>query len=94
MSEELSQGLHRMARFRNMLVFVYWELDYGLVYEVLQEHLDDVGAFVGTIGAQLLTRARNTGGAATLRTRRRTILPTSRPAGARGGRCPCVGDCA
>jgi uncharacterized protein YutE (UPF0331/DUF86 family) len=47
--EDLSQDLQRMTRFRNMLVHVYWEVDYGLVYDALQEHLDDLGAFVRAI---------------------------------------------
>jgi uncharacterized protein YutE (UPF0331/DUF86 family) len=52
-SGDLSQDLQRMARFRNMLVHVYWEVDYALVFDVLQEHLDDLQAFVRAIGAQL-----------------------------------------
>lgn len=52
-SEDLSQDLQRMARFRNMLVHVYWEVDYDLVYEALQEHLEDLQAFVRAVGALL-----------------------------------------
>lgn len=52
-SEDLSQALQRMARFRNMLVHVYWQVDYKLVYDVLHEHLDDLQAFVRAIGALL-----------------------------------------
>ncbi len=47
--EDLSQDLQRMTRFRNMLVHVYWEVDYGLLYDALQEHLDDLEAFVRAI---------------------------------------------
>ncbi len=52
-SEDLSQDLQRMARFRNMLVHVYWEVDYDLVYDALQEHLGDLQAFVRAVGALL-----------------------------------------
>ncbi len=49
-SSELSQRLQRMARFRNVLVHMYWSVDYERVYEVLQRHLEDLRAFVRTIG--------------------------------------------
>ncbi len=42
-----------MARFRNMLVHVYWAVDYERVYAILQEDLDDLRAFVRAIGALL-----------------------------------------
>ena len=48
--QELSQSLQRMARFRNMLVHVYWTVDYGQVYRILQGHLGDLRAFVRAIG--------------------------------------------
>ena len=32
-STELSTRLQRMARFRNLLVHVYWEVDYGRVFD-------------------------------------------------------------
>ena len=50
---ELSQNLQRMARFRNMLIHVYWAVDYDRVYTILQEHLDDLRKFVRAIGALL-----------------------------------------
>ena len=53
LSEDLSSRLQRMARFRNMLVHVYWEVDYDQVYEILQIHLDDLSAFVHAVGALL-----------------------------------------
>ncbi len=34
-----------MAKFRNLLVHMYWKLDYGRVYEVIQQNLEDLRAF-------------------------------------------------
>lgn len=53
LTAELSQNLRLMARFRNMLVHVYWKVDYDRVYEVLQEHLDDLRGFVQAVGELL-----------------------------------------
>lgn len=50
---ELSQNLQQMARFRNMLVHVYWQVDYDRVYDVLQAHLGDLRAFVRAVGELL-----------------------------------------
>ncbi len=52
-SQDLSQNLQQMARFRNMLVHVYWDVDYDLVYDFLQNDLDDLRAFVRAVGALL-----------------------------------------
>jgi uncharacterized protein YutE (UPF0331/DUF86 family) len=52
-SQDLSQNLQQMARFRNMLVHVYWDIDYELVYDILQNDLDDLRAFVRAIGVLL-----------------------------------------
>jgi uncharacterized protein YutE (UPF0331/DUF86 family) len=49
----LAERLQLMARFRNMLVHVYWEVDYDRVYEILREHLTDLHAFVQAIGETL-----------------------------------------
>jgi uncharacterized protein YutE (UPF0331/DUF86 family) len=44
-SADLADRLRQMARFRNLLVHVYWKIDYGQVYEVLQTRLGDLRAF-------------------------------------------------
>lgn len=46
---ELCARLQRMARFRNLLVHMYWKLDYSQVYDVLQQHLPDLRAFCATV---------------------------------------------
>jgi uncharacterized protein YutE (UPF0331/DUF86 family) len=42
---DLSTRLQQMARFRNLLVHVYWDVDYGRVFDVLESDLDDLRAF-------------------------------------------------
>ena len=42
-----------MARFRNMLVHIYWDVDDERVYTILHENLDDLRAFVRAIGVLL-----------------------------------------
>lgn len=44
-SWELSEGLQRMARFRNLLVHMYWKVDYGSVHEIIQHNLNDLRHF-------------------------------------------------
>ena len=46
---DLSIRLQQMARFRNLLVHVYWKIDYGQVYEVITTRLDDLRAFRAAI---------------------------------------------
>lgn len=53
LNAELVENLQRMARFRNMLVHVYWEVDYERVYDILQENLDDLRQFVHAVGELL-----------------------------------------
>ena len=50
---DLTSRLREMARFRNLLVHVYWKIDYGQVYDVIQTRLDDLRVFRRTM-AQLL----------------------------------------
>ncbi|MBU1564045.1 MAG: DUF86 domain-containing protein [Proteobacteria bacterium] len=41
-SAELSFNLQKMARFRNLLVHVYWEIDEEALYTIITSHLDDL----------------------------------------------------
>ena len=50
---DLTGRLQSMAKFRNLLVHVYWEVDYRRVHAVMQEHLDDLRAFAGAVVALL-----------------------------------------
>jgi uncharacterized protein YutE (UPF0331/DUF86 family) len=47
------QNPQQMARFRNLLVHVYWKIDYDRVYHTINEHLDDLRTFVQAIGELL-----------------------------------------
>jgi uncharacterized protein YutE (UPF0331/DUF86 family) len=42
---ELPDRLQSMARFRNLLVHMYWKVDYGRVYDLLTDGLEDLRAF-------------------------------------------------
>ena len=42
---DLSCRLQQMARFRNLLVHVYWKIDYGQVYDIIETRLDGLRAF-------------------------------------------------
>lgn len=46
---DLSGRLQQMARFRNLLVHVYWKIDYGQVYDVIATRLEDLRAFRAAI---------------------------------------------
>ena len=49
----LSERLQKMARFRNLLVHVYWKVDYEQVYDIIQNDLGDLREFAAAL-AQLL----------------------------------------
>jgi uncharacterized protein YutE (UPF0331/DUF86 family) len=48
-SGDLADRLQQMARFRNLLVHVYWKLDYGQVYEIIRTDLGDLRGFAAAI---------------------------------------------
>lgn len=48
---ELAARLQRMARFRNLLVHVYWVIDYGRVFDVLETDLGDLREFSRVVAA-------------------------------------------
>lgn len=43
--EEFLPIMQDMARFRNRLVHLYWELESEIIYRILQSHLDDFERF-------------------------------------------------
>ncbi|MBI4264562.1 MAG: DUF86 domain-containing protein [Acidobacteria bacterium] len=49
----LADRLQRMARFRNLLIHMYWKVDYERVYQILRDDLDDLRAFSAAVAAQL-----------------------------------------
>lgn len=44
-SKELMEELIKMARFRNMLVHVYWKIDYEIIFDIIQNKLDNLSKF-------------------------------------------------
>lgn len=40
-NQNLLPTLHKMARLRNRLVHLYWEVDVAMLYGILKENLDD-----------------------------------------------------
>jgi uncharacterized protein YutE (UPF0331/DUF86 family) len=52
---EFLDTTRQMVGMRNRLVHLYWEVDAGIVYEVLQNNLDDFERFKAEIYAYLQT---------------------------------------
>ncbi len=50
---DLAERLQRMAKFRNLLVHVYGNIDHRQVHKTMQEDLGDLRAFAGAIAALL-----------------------------------------
>jgi len=46
---EFAQELRNMAKFRNRLVHLYWEIDDKQVHEILRKRLDDFKTFLGNL---------------------------------------------
>lgn len=44
-NSDYSATLKKMARFRNRLVHVYWEVDSTKIYEIINNNLDDIRKF-------------------------------------------------
>ena len=51
MPAELADNLIKMARFRNRLVHLYWEVDMKLLFSILQDNLIDFDRFCEWLGA-------------------------------------------
>ena len=46
---DLTERLQQMARCRNLLIHMYWKIDYGQVYDILHRNLHDLRAFAAAI---------------------------------------------
>jgi len=44
--EEFTERLEMMARFRNRLVHIYWDVDDEVVYQILQKDIEDLELFL------------------------------------------------
>lgn len=49
-SETLSQRLAKMARFRNLVIHLYWQVDNSRVYRILKEDVRDLEEYLSRIG--------------------------------------------
>jgi uncharacterized protein YutE (UPF0331/DUF86 family) len=49
--EAFALELTQMARFRNRLVHIYWDIDDQEIFKILQERLPDIKRFLGCYGA-------------------------------------------
>ncbi len=50
LEKDFSNRLAQMAKFRNLLIHLYWEVDNERVYQMLVENLKDVDQFLMEIG--------------------------------------------
>jgi uncharacterized protein YutE (UPF0331/DUF86 family) len=48
---DLTVRLQQMARFRNLLVHIYWKIDYGQMYDILHRNLGDLRQFAAIAAA-------------------------------------------
>ncbi|MEN6592206.1 MAG: DUF86 domain-containing protein [Methanobacterium sp.] len=46
LSQELTLKLMDMARFRNRLVHIYWDVDDEMIYEILNQDINDIRTFL------------------------------------------------
>jgi uncharacterized protein YutE (UPF0331/DUF86 family) len=49
----LADRLQQMARFRNLLIHMYWKVDFERVYQILHNDLGDLRAFAAAIAAAM-----------------------------------------
>lgn len=49
LAADLAERLQRMARFRNLLVHVYWSVDHEQVHAIIRRDLGDLRAFVAAV---------------------------------------------
>jgi len=45
-SEDFAKKLEDMARFRNRLVHIYWQVDDDLIYSIIVEDINDIEEFI------------------------------------------------
>jgi uncharacterized protein YutE (UPF0331/DUF86 family) len=50
---EFSSSLVQMARFRNRLVHIYWDIEDAEIYRIIQSRLQDIRRFLREMGSYL-----------------------------------------
>jgi uncharacterized protein YutE (UPF0331/DUF86 family) len=53
LEENISDRLAQMAKFRNLLIHLYWQVDNERIYDILIKNLDDIEEFLNGIGSFL-----------------------------------------
>jgi uncharacterized protein YutE (UPF0331/DUF86 family) len=53
-SKQLANKLMNMAKFRNLLVHLYWNVNDEKIYEILQSELEDFNEFIRQISVKIL----------------------------------------
>lgn len=53
LEQDLTVRMSKMARFRNLLVHLYWKIDDREVFRVIREHLDDFEHYLLAVGRYL-----------------------------------------
>jgi uncharacterized protein YutE (UPF0331/DUF86 family) len=53
LEENISNQLVQMAKFRNLLIHLYWQIDNERIFEILIKNLDDIEHFLNGIGSFL-----------------------------------------
>jgi uncharacterized protein YutE (UPF0331/DUF86 family) len=48
-----SEQLIKMAKFRNRLVHIYWDIDDTRIYTILEDHIGDFKKFLNSIASFL-----------------------------------------
>ena len=58
-SQDLAEKLANMARFRNMLVHIYWKIDDKKVYEIMEKNILDLEGFIREVKEYVSKQGRN-----------------------------------
>lgn len=53
LKKDFAERLMKMARFRNLLVHLYWQVNNQRIYEILTKELDDFDHFLDELGKYL-----------------------------------------
>lgn len=51
--DSLINNLVDMAKFRNRIVHIYWEIDENFIYDILQNYLDDFERYIESISKNI-----------------------------------------
>ncbi len=58
LEKDFSSDLEKMARFRNRLVHIYWNVDVSEIWKILQSRLGDFEQYISQVGTYLKEQGR------------------------------------